>query len=216
MTARDYTAKAAAVVAAGAAIKSRIKEALEDLSRAYDKQREVIMKECLEVFRNDREEGIEVNAEADALYYAMPYSLAHFRTKHVEMIRKVFGSAFEDVITNIENLVALRNELKSVEVAKFEKTETTEDKIKARVLKSFAELSAENKAQFDWASAIIREMNEEFAEVERMPVYVNTVFCQNYHGTMWVRIDWYFEGQKTAFNIIAAAAQKIMDEKKGK
>jgi hypothetical protein len=231
---RDYTAKAVAIVNAGSAIKSRVKEANEDLARAFDLQREVVQNALLDVMREERnagraviESGREVYAEdsmmakANAAYYAFPFQLNHFRPKHKEAVEAVIGTAIEDTFAKIEELVALRAEVKAVEVVKFDRKEPTfEENIKDRVLKSFAEVNAEKKAQFDWAAEIIREMNAELPyEAEKgllAPISVRPVYCMNYAGTAWVRIDWYFRGDKMASNLILAAVGKIVDEKKGK
>ncbi|QWY83645.1 hypothetical protein [Rhizobium phage RHph_X2_26] len=227
--ARDYTAKAIEVINAGEAIKVRVKEANEDLGRAFDAKRRVIMDACLEVFRVEREAGrativdgreaYETGSAMDlatAAYYGMPYGLHQWRAaKHAAMVRAAFGATLDATLAEIDGLAALRDAVKAVPVvAREAKGETTEQKIRARVLKSFAELSAERRAQFDWATAIIRELNAELPEVKRLPVSVNHVYCSNMHGTNWLRIDWYFRGQKTAFNVIAAAAEKVTDEKK--
>lgn len=221
--ARDYTAKAVAIVNAGAAIKVRIKEANEDLARAYDVQKQVIMNACLDLFRAAREDGKtheEINAmPANALYYAMP-DLHVFKAKHADAIRAVFTDK-EDVIAAIEELVELRAGVKAAEVIKFERKEqTVEEKIKDRVLKNFAEVAADRRAQFNWAAEIIREMNKELPyEADKgllAPINCRPVYCMNYAGTAWVRIDWYFRGEKMAMNVILAAVGKIADEKKGK
>lgn len=225
--ARDYTAKAVAIVNAGSAIKSKIKEANEDLARAYAEKREVIMNACLDTFaavRGDRPYDAAIEAEinetgANKLYWAMP-DFHNFKAKHAAMIREVFAAEHDAVIAAIEDLVALRAELKAVEVVKFEKKETIEDKIKTAVLKGFEDTIADRRAQFNWASEIIRALNEnlpyEAGKGLFAPVSVQPVYCRNYFGTAWVRIDWYFRGEKMAFNVIMAAVGAIADEKKGK
>jgi hypothetical protein len=45
-----------------------------------------------------------------------------------------------------------------------------------------------------------------------LPVSVNRVFCGNYAGTTWVRIDWFLSGNRVPFSTVAAAYQTLVDE----
>lgn len=226
----DRTAKAAAVVNAGSAIKAKIKEALEDLGRGFEAQRRVVMDALLDIFRQERDAGRAVIVDgreqyeaggrmdlATQAYYAFPHDLHLYRDKHKAAVAAVLGEdAPAGVFGTIENLFTLRLEVKAVEVVKFERKEPgIEEKIKERVLKTFEQFAADRRAQFDWATEIVRELNKDLPEVKKMPVSCRPVYCRNDHGTTWIRIDWYFRGEKVAFNVIAAAAQTVADEKKG-
>lgn len=218
MAKRDYTVKALEIINAGSAIKSKIKEATDDLNRAYSERREVIMNACLDSFREDRANGKtegEIHATAASVcYWGMP-DLHNFKEKHVALIVAAFADAQAETVAAINDIVAMRAAVKSVEVVAREVKEAgPEALVKARVMKSFEALTAERKAVFNWAVEIVRELNKELPEVEKMPVHVSHVYCRNSWGTSWLRLDWYFNGRKTPFNVIAAAAQKVEDEKR--
>lgn len=210
---RDYTAKAAAIVNAGAAIKSRIKEANEDLARAYEVAEEAIKSYYLNIDYDAR----HADQKKTDLYYTFP-ALHNFKEKHVDLIRAAYGDTFDaDIIPQLQNLVALRAEVKAVEVVKMERKDNTEEKIKERALKSFEEWMKDRKETFDWTKAIMSAFNEEVEladDVELKGVRINQVFCQNYAGTRWIRIDWFMMGRKVPFQIIMGAAEAVRDEKK--
>ncbi|AKF13646.1 hypothetical protein PHIN3_383 [Sinorhizobium phage phiN3] len=236
MSARDYTAKAVAIVNAGSAIKAKIKEANEDLARAFDVLERLVKDALLAVMREERDAGravIDNNTgcetyakkgsrfdHANQAYYGFPFDLHNYRAKHRAAVEAVVGTeALAETFTTIEDLFALRLEVKAVEVVKFERKEAgAEEAIKDRVLKSFEEWLKDRKETFDWSKRIIEEFNKEVptAEDMKLPVSINPVYCRNFHGTTWVRIDWFLAGKKVPFQVIMGAAQTVADEKEGK
>lgn len=64
--------------------KAEFKRQLETQSRAYDRARDRIQKELLQIRGAD-----EDSAEWKAAYYALPFSLCHYRVKHGQAVLKV-------------------------------------------------------------------------------------------------------------------------------
>lgn len=204
-TTADHIAKAeasaAALINAGEATKSKVKEACEHLARAYDK----VTHEIHDILLADR--SIE---DWDALYWNIP-ALHNWKPRHDEMFK-----GFPVQAAQAAALANLRTEVKALPIiAREAKGPTAEAQIKARVLKSFTEWAANRRAQFDWAKAICDAAEEVRPGVLRLPVSINHVYCCNAHGTQWVRIDWFMNGTRTPFQVIAAAADAAMRERAG-
>jgi len=206
--------KSAELINAGGAIKSKIKEAMQALGREYDKLREknhdaqiayANTQKSLDAYSPERGEFFRSND--------LPFDLHQVRAeKHKAIFIRWSG---EDVWKEVETLLDTREALKNLPViTKEAKEESVEEKVKKRVLTSFKSQIENNKANFNWAKAVLDEMNKELPEIKNMPVSINHVYCQNYHGTSWLRIDWFFSGKKVAFNVILAAVEAAKEEKK--
>ena len=201
---------AADLINIGRGTKTQIKNVKDLLSRAFDEVKKQHHDASIQIAvakvpnRNDNEvEWAKYWDELNAL--EIPYTLAHLReAKHKDRL-EVTGN-WEAAKTLMETLAAV----KEVEVVAREVKEVgQEELIKQAVLKSFKEIVAERRAQFDWATAIIRVAEEINPGFKALPISVNHVYCANYHGTHWVRIDWFLRGRKTPFNVIAAAVDVV-------
>jgi hypothetical protein len=91
--------------------KAAQKEALEALNREYEKQRKIIQNHYLA--QPDRNSS----AEVESVYYALPYQLNHFRSKHAYLIRKVYP-VMDPAVSAIEALVIMREVVKARPVVK--------------------------------------------------------------------------------------------------
>jgi hypothetical protein len=214
MTAR--LEKATEVVNAGSAIKSRIKEALEQVSRAYEAIRDRAHTAQIDFANADPVLSTDHQARGQFFYADgndLPFQLNHVREAKHRATFERFGGEWQAVA----DLIALREAVKGVEVITREPKEPgLETVVKARVMKSFDQWMADRKAVFNWATEIVRELNAELPAVKRLPISINHVYCQNEHGTRWLRIDWYMNGRKVPFNTIVAAAETVQREKEGR
>jgi hypothetical protein len=91
--------------------KSAKKDALEAVSRSFEKVRKAILERVLAV---PYEQRSEVSRQ---LYQDIPYQLNHWRAKHSAATLAVYPDAAADV-AEIERLVALRETIKAQEVTK--------------------------------------------------------------------------------------------------
>lgn len=204
-------AAAAVLINAGETIKAKAKETTDLLSRAYAAVREIhndkVVREAAAAHPGNDDESWK--AYSAAVYSRdLPFDLHHIRSEKHRSFAESTGSWKQ-----IEALVNLRAEVKAIPIViRKSKGPTVEEQIKTRVLKSFAELSADRKAAFDWAKAIIAAAEEVKPGVRRLPIGVHHVYCMNEHGTQWVRIDWFLNGHRTAFQVIAAAVQAVEAE----
>jgi hypothetical protein len=201
-------AAAAALINAGEAIKAKVKEATDLLNRAYSSVLDIhnaqVIRESAEANPRNDEEGWKAYAAAIAAR-DLPFDLHHVRADKHRAAAESTGCW-----NQIEALVNLRAEVKAIPIVVREaKGPTAEEQIKARVLKSFSEIAADRRAAFDWAKAIIAAAEEVRPGFRRLQLHVHHVYCQNQHGTEWIRIDWFLNGRRTAFNVIAAAWEAV-------
>lgn len=205
-------AAAAALINAGQAAKVRIKEANEALGRAYDAIRgqhhDQVVTEARAAHPGDDQESL--NAYWKALYARdLPYGLHQVRAAKHQAAAETTGNW-----ERIAALVELREAVKALPIVTREPKEPgPEELIKNRAMKSFAETIKEQRAKFDWAAEIMKSAKEVKPGILALPISVQPVYCQNEYGTSWVRCDWYLRGEKTAFNIIAAAADAEMQKR---
>lgn len=95
--------------------KAAQKSALEAVSHAFEKEAKLVMDACLA--SGTGEYGGRL-AAADDLYFSFPsHAIAHYRPKHSAAVLAVFPG-MTSVVTELERLVALRNEIKSRPVIK--------------------------------------------------------------------------------------------------
>lgn len=203
--------KAVALINAGQAIKAQVKEVNEALARAYKKIHDAHHLQTIdeEIAKSGYKTFPEHNQAAWVQYLEgvhardLPFDLHNIREAKHRAIAESTGNWGA-----IAELFALRAEVKAVPIApKAPAGPTTEEKIKTAVLKTFSELTEARKKEFDWAKAIMVEMERFVDGVRYLPIGVRHVYCANQWGTHWIRLDWYLAGNKTAFNVIAAAAQ---------
>jgi hypothetical protein len=183
---------AAEVLAKGEANKATIKTGLEAVSRMYDDVRG------------------EFN---DATKYAHCWDVA--MELHNVRVAKHAG-VFGDWWPRVFELVELREAIKAMPVIVREaKMETVEQKI-VRTLKEEIERRRDNYDRAKRAVDLLVEFHPSedtglmTAFVKRLNTHV--VYCQNSFGTSWLRIDWYLDGRKTAFQFIMGAIQEIREE----
>lgn len=186
-----YNARIAKVLEAEVTYKSAVKEANEALGYFYDDLR--------------KEFDDATNFEK---CWDIPFGLHQVReAKHKE----VFGDFWE----RVEALVELRAQVKAVPVGTFPRKEET---VEAKIARTVREEIEANKEKFDVAKRIIElfgkwVFDEKLGkEIAKFPISVNHVYCQNYFGTTWVRIDWYLSGRRTPFNMIMAAAEEFIQK----
>lgn len=208
--------KAAALINAGETIKAKLKDALDALGREYEKLN-TKSHDAQITFANANDD-LKLGGQARGDFFRdndTPFNLHQVRLdKHKAIFVRWIG---EDGWNEIVTLIDTREALKALPiVTKEPKAKSAEEVVKERILKAYKNEIENRKAQFNWAKTIIDEMNKELPEIKNMPVSVSHVYCSNYHGTSWLRIDWYFNGHKVPFGIIAAAVDAARAEKEGK
>ena len=164
--------------------KTRQKECLEDLNRAYDALREIVNVEYLETrtFEDRREDDRHYK-----LYCGLPYSLCNFRQKHFDEIVALYPQ-LSFVAQRLMNLYHLRDEVRATPInAKLIKEVCPKT---ARVEKSIADFMA--KAKADYAHGI--SLMEEFGY---MNVTANVHSVVNQYGTRFNRAFYYMDGKLT-------------------
>jgi hypothetical protein len=197
--------KAAELINAGETIKAKLKDAMESLNREYSKLHD----KChdAQITFANADFVLKDGGEARGKFFRdndLPFDLHQVRPEKHKPIFVRWMS--EDAWNEVQTLIDTREALKALPVVtKAPKEKSVEEIVKTRVLSTFKSQAENHKAQFNWAKAIIEEMNKELPEIKSMPVSVSHVYCSNYHGTSWLRVDWFFNGHKVAFNVIAAA-----------
>lgn len=109
MVKREKAAAKKAPIPGAFRTKAAQKEALESLSRQYEKQTRAIRQHYLE--------GPGRSKEGEEMYYQLPYQLNHFRPKHAALVRKVYP-VLESAVVEIERLVIQREAIKAMAVIK--------------------------------------------------------------------------------------------------
>lgn len=193
----------------GQALKSHVKDAMDTLNRAYDALTRIMndakyeaVNALLDVTKPDNRS----QAYWDMLNAAeTPFDLHHVREAKHKAIFEKFG-----MWEIVSGLIDTRAALKEVEIVKqVPKEKSPEELIKEKVVKTFSQLNAEAKANFDWAVAVMEAMGNTNPEMMILPITNRAYYCQNQFGTHWVRIDWFLDHKKTKFMTIVAAAEKV-------
>jgi hypothetical protein len=198
-SAPSFADQASALLAAGFASEARRKEALALVSRAYDRLHRALLDQLIEQFPRD-DDGVRAEPFED-LYWGHPSELHLWKPRHIEQFR-----AYPEVVAEAKALFLLRGEIKA---ALIDAKPVRQD----HPLLVFA-----RSANVDLAA--LRERREgEYRDaldlgrkLAGLPVNVHRVFCCNYGGAQWVRLDWYLSGKRTAFSVIAAAYAKLVEE----
>jgi hypothetical protein len=175
------------------------KRALEALSRAYDEIREFTMHAMLAARTPETYEAITED------YYSIPFGLHQVRDAHFETAAK-YTTEFQTV----EELVLLRNAIKSVAITPVVKVAKTSPRMEA-MKKSFLEMMEAKKKNFD---AAVSSANYTVANEHVPHVSIHGHWVCGHKGTNFVRYFWYLNGTVTAENTIAAVFQKLEDEGK--
>lgn len=161
------------------------KDALQNLNHAYDILKDDIRKFCLTFPRENRTE------QQDNVYYSIPHDLHQWKAKHTSLVLSVFPHA-ETLTAQIENLVELRNTIKSAEIVKVERK--ANDKV-ATITKTIHEMIALRKSQFETGMKLCEVFGN-------LPVSMNWHYVVNQHGTSFIRVFYYMDGKLTPLNMI--------------
>ncbi|HEY4529159.1 MAG TPA: hypothetical protein VIG97_02335 [Luteimonas sp.] len=125
----EFVARAVAAHEAGFATKQAQKDALTDLGRAFDMMRNAIQKRVIDR-RNARDPNGKLNADEEAIYWALPNTLNNWRPKHAAVVLKVFPEAAAG-LAEIDKMFELRAKLNAAPVAPKAPTKTErEEKIR--------------------------------------------------------------------------------------
>ncbi|HEY1878448.1 MAG TPA: hypothetical protein VGG68_00800 [Caulobacteraceae bacterium] len=195
-----FSAQAIRLLEAGFASEARRKEALGWTSRAYETARRALCDLILANFPADAD-GVR-KAPFEELYWGIPMELHQWRPgKHGAL----FG-AFPAFVEQAANLLELRDAIKAAVVDP--RPPRTDHPLLAE-----ARISAEAEAALQTRHArTYQDTLDMGRRLGGLPVSVNRVFCANHGGTVWVRLDWYLRGERTAFSIIAAAYDQLVRE----
>jgi len=190
-TTEFYIERATKAFEAGFTSKAAQKEALSDVSRAYEILKHEIQGMCLEIAHADRTEA------QNELYWGLP-DLHNWKAKHAELSTRVFPQS-ADQVSQIEDLVNLRAAIKGAEVVKVERKENERT---AAITKSIREIMEQRNAQYARGLKIYDMFNG-------LPVSVNVHLVVNQHGTEFLRAFYFMGGVMTPLNVILA----VMDAK---
>ena len=193
-TTEFYIDRATKAFETGFTSKSAQKEALSDVSRAYEILKGEIQNMYLEIPNADRTEAQE------NVYWGMP-DLHNWKAKHAELATGVFPQSAEQV-RQIEDLVKLRAAIKSAEIVKAERK--TSERAEA-ISKSIREIMDQRKEQYARGLKIYDMFNG-------LPVSVNVHLVVNQHGTEFLRAFYFMGSVMTPLNVILA----VMDAKADK
>lgn len=161
------------------------KDALQNLGHAYDILKDDVRKSCLTFPREERTE------QQDNVYYSIPHNLHQWKAKHTSLVLSVFPHA-ETLTAQIENLVELRDTIKSAEIVKVERK--ANDKV-ATITKTIHEMIALRKSQFETGMKLCEVFGN-------LPVSMNWHYVVNQHGTSFIRVFYYMNGKLTPLNMI--------------
>ncbi len=163
--------------------KAAVKDALGDLSWAYDSLKDTLGEACLAVKNDD-------------LYWALPMFLHHWR--HSERFLNALPET-EPTVRLVEQLVDLRNAVKNAPVTPKGTPKTTRE---AEVTRAVRSLMETRKASY--------ERGLKLAEIfGGLHVTANVHLVTNHFGTQFLRAFYYLNGELTAVNVIIAIAEKL-------
>jgi hypothetical protein len=201
--------KAAALLEAGFASEARRKEALDYASRAYQNGRDAARDTLLPGLWNA--EGTERDEAVLALLDAMPFDLHLWRAKHAQAL----ASACPAWVAQVAALVELRAAIKAAPVEPRPVAQEHPLLVEARKTMGvdLAALRDRRVAQYTDALDLGRTLRDRKGEpLQGLPVYVHRVWCCNYAGTVWVRLDWELNGRRVPFSTVAAAYDTLVRE----
>lgn len=200
-TPTEYLTRAQTAFDAGFASEAARKGALVELTRAFEYGvRRPIHAALLAIPRDERGESW------DDLYYGAP-DYPHAWTAKVAARYLDHPEARDFAAECVE----LRNAIKAATIAPRPPVE--DHPLLVSIRKTFLEEMAARRASFDNIIDVSRAVSGKRGEaLKGLPVSVRGHYCQNYGGTTWVRMDWYYRGERTAFSIIAAAYDALVRE----
>jgi hypothetical protein len=195
----NYADFAAFSLSAGFPSEARRKEALGYLNRAYSQMREKLSDVLLTQYPADAD-GVRADP-FEELYWGVPMDLHLWKPRHADLFK-----AYPGAVTEAAALIELRDAIKA---AVIEPKPVRED----HPLLTFAKTANVDLAALrDRRSGEYRDALDLGRKLNGLPVSVHRVFCANYGGTTWVRLDWFLSGKRTAFSVIAAAYDQLVRE----
>jgi len=191
----------AALAAPSFTAASRQKEALAFVGSAYDHLRSIAVHDARHAAWARMPEGARFAEYTDAeeAILDMPFGLHQWRAKH--------SAACPEQAEAVESLVAMREAIKAMPI---EPKPVREEHPLLRVARDEAGVDLDalrNRTMKQYQDAL--DLGRKF---KGLPVSVYRVFCVNYAGTTWLRLDWYLRGQRVPFNTIAAAYEQLVRE----
>jgi len=206
-----YVGAAIDAMNAGFTSKSAQKDAMADVTRAYEILKRELADACLDArfeLTGARDDGstftyYEMTPEVNAVYWDVPSYPHQFKTKTADVIRAAFGDRFDDLIAKAFELVALRETIKAAPVVPPVKDEA---KVVAdRIVESIRERM--DRLQVRYLEAI--DLTTVFEDGFVMKgLSANSHYVTNEHGTTFLRTFFYLNGKLTPLNLIIAAAQE--------
>jgi hypothetical protein len=169
------------------------KTALDHVSTAWRSVRDIAQHTMLAA------PGYADDPAARERYFAFPMDLHHWRPKH--------DAAYPDAAEAVAPLLSLRAAIKAAPV---EPKPIREDHPLLKLARSAAGIdliALRDRRVKQYQDAL--DLGRRF---KGLPVSVNRVWCSNYGGTVWVRLDWYLRGERTPFGTIAAAYDALVRE----
>ena len=145
----------------------------------------------------------------DELYWGVPMDLHVWKPKVAAKF-----AAYPEFVADCDALADLRAAIK---VAPVEPKPVREDHpllvLARKEPESFVDLNRRLQGEYRDALDLGRTLRDrKGAPLEGLPVNVHRVFCANYGGTTWVRLDWFLSGRRVAFSVIAAAYDALVRE----
>jgi hypothetical protein len=199
-SAQRRTDAAIAALAQGFKSEANRKAANADIARAFDDLTSNLRDELIAAYPT-RNEDEAVGVEFNALYWHLPAGAHVWNAKAAARF-----AAFPDYCAKVEALAALRVEIKAAPIEPKPVREDHPLLVEARKnAPSFAELNAKRGEQYRDALNIGRVF-------KGLPVSVNRIFCVNYAGTQWMRLDWFLNDRRVPFSVIAAAHDQLVRE----
>jgi hypothetical protein len=198
----DQIERATAAIAAGSFTSAaRQKEALGHLNSAYEHLRSMAHGVAVQAGWDRMPEGARIAewTDAEQAILDMPFGLHQWRPKH--------SAACPEQAEGVESLLAMRDEIKAMPIDPRPVREDHPLLIEARKEAGVDLAALRDRRVKQYQDAL--DFGRTFGG---LPVGVTRVWCRNYAGTVWVRLDWHMNGRRVPFNTIAAAYDKLVRE----
>lgn len=205
--------KAVVAFDAGFAAEARRKEALAQVNRAFEAVREIVHQALLGEERGPEPDYEFTRPNWNDLYYDFPNYPNLWKPKHDALYAE-----WPEQVAQAKRCIELRDAIRAAQIAP---KPVREDhpllamaKADARKIWEQIEARAEKQRQdYEDTLDLGRKLAERAgAQIEFLPVSVHRVFCANYAGSEWLRLDWYLRGRRVAFNVIAGAYDQLIRE----
>ena len=168
--AADWIKQVQTALDSGFTSKAAKKDAMCHLRNAFQDTKD-ICKRAVWTFE------LEADVRVDGSFDIICKDLHHFKPAHIEFFKGFEGT--QDAAATLYTILELRDQIKTSEIGIKPKTEE--------------QLAAE-------LEAVVATAVKDNGFRTNNCVINNWVGCQNELGTQWVRIDWYLQGYRTAFN----------------